>query len=100
MAMGVLYPLYAFSSIAIIATDMAEDLVSAIASKLIFPKLPLCGGGNNGRGRHDHSCGVSTRWRCTIDESGRRDHRVSRPSGLRIVLCTSCQDQTRLAARL
>ncbi|KIO18772.1 hypothetical protein M407DRAFT_224760 [Tulasnella calospora MUT 4182] len=100
MAMGVLYPLYAFSDIAIIATDMAGDLVSAIASKLIFPKLPLCGCGDNGRGRHDHSCGVSTRWRCTIDESVRSDHRVSRPSGRRIVLGASRQDQARLAARL
>ncbi|KAG8911754.1 hypothetical protein FRC01_005541, partial [Tulasnella sp. 417] len=41
---GVLYPLYAVSEIAIIATDMAEALGSAIALNLLFPKLPLYAG--------------------------------------------------------
>ena len=41
---GVLYPLYAFSEIAIIATDLAELLGSAIALCLLFPKLPLWAG--------------------------------------------------------
>ncbi|KIO16931.1 hypothetical protein M407DRAFT_85458, partial [Tulasnella calospora MUT 4182] len=41
---GVLYPLYAVSEIAIIATDMAEALGSAIALNLIFPKLLLYAG--------------------------------------------------------
>ncbi|KAG8941736.1 hypothetical protein FRC04_004113 [Tulasnella sp. 424] len=41
---GILYPLYAVSEIAIIATDMAEALGSAIALNLIFPKLPLYAG--------------------------------------------------------
>ncbi|KAL0573855.1 Manganese transporter smf1 [Marasmius crinis-equi] len=36
-----LYPLYAFSEIAIIATDLAELLGSAIALCLLFPKLEL-----------------------------------------------------------
>ena len=41
---GLLYPLYAFSEIAIISTDLAELLGSAVALNLIFPKLPLWGG--------------------------------------------------------
>ena len=41
---GVLYPLYAFSDIAIIATDLAELLGSAIALTLLFPGLPLYAG--------------------------------------------------------
>ncbi|KIO27439.1 hypothetical protein M407DRAFT_23368 [Tulasnella calospora MUT 4182] len=44
LAMGVLYPLYAFSKIVIIATDIAEALGSTIALKLIFPKLLLYAG--------------------------------------------------------
>lgn len=39
-----LYPLYALSEIAIIATDLAELLGSAIALCLLFPKLPLWAG--------------------------------------------------------
>ncbi|KIO28571.1 hypothetical protein M407DRAFT_230249 [Tulasnella calospora MUT 4182] len=42
--MGVFYPLYAFSKIVIIATDMTEALGSAIALDLIFPKLLLYAG--------------------------------------------------------
>lgn len=38
---GVLYPLYAISEGAIIATDLAEMLGSAIALCLLFPKLQL-----------------------------------------------------------
>ncbi|KAG1826250.1 natural resistance-associated macrophage protein-domain-containing protein [Suillus subaureus] len=37
----VLYPLYALSEIAIISTDLAELLGSAIGICLLFPKLPL-----------------------------------------------------------
>lgn len=40
----VLYPLYALSEIAIISTDLAELLGSAIALCLLFPKLPLWAG--------------------------------------------------------
>ncbi|KAF8489582.1 natural resistance-associated macrophage protein [Gautieria morchelliformis] len=40
----VLYPLYVLSEIAIISTDLAELLGSAIALTLIFPKLPLWAG--------------------------------------------------------
>ncbi|EIW64452.1 natural resistance-associated macrophage protein [Trametes versicolor FP-101664 SS1] len=40
----VLYPLYALSEIAIISTDLAELLGSAIALCMLFPKLPLWGG--------------------------------------------------------
>ena len=39
-----LYPLYALSEIAIISTDLAELLGSAIALCLIFPKMPLWAG--------------------------------------------------------
>jgi len=39
-----LYPLYIFSEIAIISTDLAELLGSAIALNLLFPGLPLWGG--------------------------------------------------------
>lgn len=39
-----LYPLYALSEIAIISTDLAELLGSAIALCLIFPVLPLWAG--------------------------------------------------------
>lgn len=39
-----LYPLYALSEIAIISTDLAELLGSAIALCMIFPKLPLWAG--------------------------------------------------------
>ncbi|KAI0050579.1 natural resistance-associated macrophage protein [Auriscalpium vulgare] len=39
-----LYPLYALSEVAIIATDLAELLGSAIALNLLFPKLPLWAG--------------------------------------------------------
>ncbi|KAA1468135.1 smf Mn2+ and Fe2+ transporter [Dentipellis sp. KUC8613] len=39
-----LYPLYALSEIAIISTDLAELLGSAIALNLLFPKLPLWAG--------------------------------------------------------
>ncbi|KAF7324704.1 hypothetical protein MKEN_00511900 [Mycena kentingensis (nom. inval.)] len=38
---AVLYPLYALSEVAIIATDLAELLGSAIALVLLFPKLEL-----------------------------------------------------------
>ncbi|PPQ69625.1 hypothetical protein CVT25_013708 [Psilocybe cyanescens] len=40
----VLYPLYILSEIAIISTDLAELLGSAIGLCLLFPKLPLWGG--------------------------------------------------------
>lgn len=40
----ILYPLYAASEIAIISTDLAELLGSAIALSLLFPKLPIWGG--------------------------------------------------------
>ncbi|KAN0127926.1 smf Mn2+ and Fe2+ transporter [Lactarius tabidus] len=40
----VLYPLYALSELAIISTDLAELLGSAIALNLLFPKLPLWAG--------------------------------------------------------
>ncbi|KAJ3576131.1 hypothetical protein NP233_g623 [Leucocoprinus birnbaumii] len=40
----VLYPLYVLSELAIISTDLAELLGSAIGFCLIFPKLPLWGG--------------------------------------------------------
>ncbi|KDR84835.1 hypothetical protein GALMADRAFT_233253 [Galerina marginata CBS 339.88] len=40
----VLYPLYVLSEIAIIATDLAELLGSAIGFCLLFPKLPLWAG--------------------------------------------------------
>ncbi|KZS93079.1 natural resistance-associated macrophage protein [Sistotremastrum niveocremeum HHB9708] len=39
----VLYPLYAFAQIAIIATDLAELLGSAIGLSLLIPSLPLYG---------------------------------------------------------
>lgn len=39
-----LYPLYALAEIAIISTDLAELVGSAIALCMIFPKLPLWGG--------------------------------------------------------
>jgi metal iron transporter len=38
---AVLYPLYALAEAAIISTDLAELLGSAIGLVLIFPKLPL-----------------------------------------------------------
>ncbi|ETW87567.1 Mn2+ and Fe2+ transporter of the NRAMP family [Heterobasidion irregulare TC 32-1] len=38
---GVLYPLYVLCEIAIISTDLAELLGSAIGLVLLFPKLPL-----------------------------------------------------------
>ena len=38
---GVLYPLYVLSEIAIVSTDLAELLGSAIGLCLIFPTLPL-----------------------------------------------------------
>ncbi|TFY58174.1 hypothetical protein EVJ58_g6582 [Rhodofomes roseus] len=41
---AVLYPLYALSEIAIIATDLAELLGSAIALNLMYPSLPLYAG--------------------------------------------------------
>lgn len=41
---AVLYPLYALSEIAVISTDLAELLGSAIALNLLFPALPLWGG--------------------------------------------------------
>ncbi|KAG1813170.1 smf Mn2+ and Fe2+ transporter [Suillus subaureus] len=41
---GVLYPLYVLSELAIISTDLAELLGSAIALTLLFPALPLWGG--------------------------------------------------------
>jgi metal iron transporter len=40
----ILYPLYIISEVAIISTDLAELLGSAIALNLLFPKLPLWGG--------------------------------------------------------
>lgn len=39
-----LYPLYALAEIAIISTDLAELLGSAIALCLLFPRLPLWAG--------------------------------------------------------
>ena len=39
-----LYPLYVLSEIAIISTDLAELLGSAIALCLLFPSLPLWAG--------------------------------------------------------
>ncbi|KDQ62894.1 hypothetical protein JAAARDRAFT_28865 [Jaapia argillacea MUCL 33604] len=39
-----LYPLYVLSEIAVIATDLAELLGSAIALCMLFPSLPLWGG--------------------------------------------------------
>ena len=39
-----LYPLYALAEIAIISTDLAELLGSAIALCLLFPALPLWAG--------------------------------------------------------
>ncbi|KAH7930469.1 smf Mn2+ and Fe2+ transporter [Leucogyrophana mollusca] len=41
---AVLYPLYALSEIAIVSTDLAELLGSAIALVLLFPSLPLWAG--------------------------------------------------------
>lgn len=41
---GVLYPLYVLSEIAIVSTDLAELLGSAIALSLLFPALPLWAG--------------------------------------------------------
>ncbi|KAH9849187.1 natural resistance-associated macrophage protein [Lenzites betulinus] len=41
---GVLYPLYVLSEIAIISTDLAELIGSAIALCMLFPALPLWGG--------------------------------------------------------
>lgn len=38
---GMLYPLYAITELAIIATDLAELLGSAIAINLLFPAIPL-----------------------------------------------------------
>lgn len=40
----VLYPLYILAEVAIIATDLAELLGSAIALNLLFPRLPLWAG--------------------------------------------------------
>ncbi|KAH9950957.1 smf Mn2+ and Fe2+ transporter-like protein [Amylocystis lapponica] len=40
----VLYPLYALAEVAIISTDLAELLGSAIALCLLFPKMPLWAG--------------------------------------------------------
>lgn len=40
----VLYPLYVFAEVAIIATDLAELLGSAIGLCLLFPTLPLWAG--------------------------------------------------------
>ncbi|KAH9929794.1 natural resistance-associated macrophage protein-domain-containing protein [Fomitopsis serialis] len=40
----VLYPLYALAEVAIVATDLAELLGSAIALCLLFPSLPLYAG--------------------------------------------------------
>lgn len=40
----VLYPLYALAEVAIVATDLAELLGSAIALCLLFPRLPLYAG--------------------------------------------------------
>lgn len=39
-----LYPLYALAEVAIVATDLAELLGSAIALCLLFPRLPLYAG--------------------------------------------------------
>jgi metal iron transporter len=41
---GVLYPLYLLAEVAIISTDLAELLGSAIALCMLFPALPLWGG--------------------------------------------------------
>jgi hypothetical protein len=41
---AVLYPLYVLSEIAIVSTDLAELLGSAIALSLLFPSLPLWAG--------------------------------------------------------
>lgn len=41
---GVLYPLYVLSEVAIVSTDLAELLGSAIALCLLFPALPLWAG--------------------------------------------------------
>lgn len=41
---AVLYPLYVLSEVAIISTDLAELLGSAIALSLLFPALPLWAG--------------------------------------------------------
>lgn len=41
---AVLYPIYVLAEIAIIATDLAELLGSAIALNLLFPRLPLWAG--------------------------------------------------------
>ncbi|KAG8982299.1 hypothetical protein FRB93_008174 [Tulasnella sp. JGI-2019a] len=41
---GLLYPLYVLSELAIVATDLAELLGSAIALNLLFPRLPLYAG--------------------------------------------------------
>lgn len=38
---AVMYPLYTLSEVAIIATDMAELLGSAIALCMLFPSLPI-----------------------------------------------------------
>ncbi|CDO70248.1 hypothetical protein BN946_scf184942.g48 [Trametes cinnabarina] len=38
---GVLYPLYALSEVAIVSTDLAELLGSAIGLCLVFPSIPL-----------------------------------------------------------
>lgn len=40
----VLYPLYVFAEVAIVATDLAELLGSAIGLCLLFPTLPLWAG--------------------------------------------------------
>ena len=40
----VLYPLYFLAEIAIISTDLAELLGSAMALVMLFPRLPLWGG--------------------------------------------------------
>jgi metal iron transporter len=40
----VLYPLYVLSEIAIISTDLAELLGSAMGLVMLFPKLPLWAG--------------------------------------------------------
>ncbi|KAG2350940.1 smf Mn2+ and Fe2+ transporter [Suillus weaverae] len=41
---AVLYPLYVLSEVAVVCTDLAELLGSAIALTLLFPALPLWGG--------------------------------------------------------
>ncbi|KAG2365540.1 smf Mn2+ and Fe2+ transporter [Suillus spraguei] len=41
---AILYPLYVLSELAIVCTDLAELLGSAIALNLLFPALPLWGG--------------------------------------------------------